>query len=413
MAHIRRWGRSLKTRKLGMERVLRKGRAIYRAVKRDIPKFKKLGFKGKFKKLNILIRRYAITRYKFARFLSRMGPSIFSGAYNLAKRKKIYTVFGITKRIRDVKRSTLKGSIFKGSATKLLHYRFMETKLGRGISLLKNKFLRSYTIDDDLLGYGPIFKITLITDKIFFFNLKRILKCLFFKKNLTLKLRNIENLVPHKLFKWEDALRTAFLVQVKKKHFIRTIFKDFSYLNKVAFLEGDAQLFAKIIINMFEMTKFHRRLINLLKSVFKTLNFFYTHLDFKVRMRGKMQFRRRTRTVFIFQKVVIPLNVLYISTEYGKGYANTPFGVIGIKTWLYYKRVILETPVVLRKNFYLNNSNLFDPTEKLWINRAALYGENFIKFYRSKKSSLFSKLYLGVLKSTASSIRRKLLTKRT
>jgi ribosomal protein S3 len=94
----------------------------------------------------------------------------------------------------------------------------------------------------------------------------------------------------------------------------------------------DAQLFAKIIVNMFEMTKFHRRLIYLLKSVFGTLRRFYKHIDCKVKMKGKMQYKKRTKTIYIFKEVVIPLNRLFITVEYGKAPANTPFGVLGIKT---------------------------------------------------------------------------------
>ena len=108
----------------------------------------------------------------------------------------------------------------------------------------------------------------------------------------------------------------------------------------------DAQLFAKIIINMFEMTKFHRRLIYLLKSVFETLSRFYRHIHCKIKMKGKMQYKKRTKTIYIFKQVVIPLNRLFINVEYGKGPANTPFGVLGIKSWLYYTHFRYDTQIV-------------------------------------------------------------------
>ena len=80
------------------------------------------------------------------------------------------------------------------------------------------------------------------------------------------------------------------------------------------------------------MTKFHRRLIFLLKSVFQTLSRFYLHIICKIKMKGKMQYKKRTKTIYIFKESVIPLNKLFITVEYGKGPANTPFGILGIKT---------------------------------------------------------------------------------
>lgn len=214
---------------------------------------------------------------------------------------------------------------------KNLYYTVKQIKVFKN-KLLKKNLKQFFVEDKGLILIPRNYIYYLNVDRLHMFHLKRFLKCIFLKKNLVLKLRNIEILLPYKVIKWEDALRTAFLLQYKKKHFIRTIFRDFSYLNKIAYIEMDAQLFAKIIINMFEMTKFHRRLIYLLKDVFYTLRKFYKYLICKVKMKGKMQYRRRTKTVYIFKESVIPFNRLFILVDFGKGPANTPFGVLGIKT---------------------------------------------------------------------------------
>jgi hypothetical protein len=65
---------------------------------------------------------------------------------------------------------------------------------------INNKFLKAYNYDIDEQIYSfERFKYALISDKLFFFHLTRLLKCIFFKKKLTLKLRNINNLIPYKI----------------------------------------------------------------------------------------------------------------------------------------------------------------------------------------------------------------------
>jgi hypothetical protein len=93
----------------------------------------------------------------------------------------------------------------------------------------------------------------------------------------------------------------------------------------------DASLFVKIVKNLFEMTKFHKRLIYLLKSLIITLSLYYLHIHCKVKLKGKMQYKKRTKTVILF-KQSMPLNQLNKIIEYSKNYAITPFGVLGIKT---------------------------------------------------------------------------------
>jgi len=93
----------------------------------------------------------------------------------------------------------------------------------------------------------------------------------------------------------------------------------------------------------------------LLKSVFYTLRKFYINIICKVRLKGKMQYKKRTQISYIFKEAVIPLNKLFILVEYGKGSAVTPFGILGIKTWLYYLNAIKKNDVDDNNNFLLNN----------------------------------------------------------
>ena len=329
---LRRWISSLKKRKLYIvNKKIKNGIHRYIARKINYKLLKRLKKTQKLKKLRLLRKRYTLKKKAFIHFIRRRRPLVAPSLLLLTIIKDYAPRFAPRNLLG--KRNVLKN--FKVS--KIYHNSAMHIDMDEEQEKFdNNKFLATYNIEQKSLSFGPAIKFFLISDKMFFFHLKRILKCIFFKKNLDLKLRNIENLIPYKVRKWEDALRTAFLIQFKKKHFIRTIFRDFSYLNKIAYLEMDAQLFAKIIINMFEMTKFHRRLIYLLKSVFETLSKFYKHIHCKIKMKGKMQYKKRTKTIYIFKQVVIPLNRLFINVEYGKGPANTPFGVLGIKTWLYY-----------------------------------------------------------------------------
>lgn len=210
------------------------------------------------------------------------------------------------------------------------------TKFTNNIIFKKKSIKRKKLIENGVFNSCFYKNSTIIIhDKLFLFHLQRILKCIFFKKKLLLKLRNIETLLPYKTYRWDDALRTSYLVQIKKKHFIRTIFRDFVFMQRIAYLEMDAQLFTKMIVNLFEMTKFHRRLIFLLKSIIKILGRFYKHIHCKIKLKGKMQYKRRTKKTYLF-KHSFPVNQLKSIIEYGCGAANTPFGVLSIKTWLYY-----------------------------------------------------------------------------
>ena len=336
--YIRRWLKSLKRRKFGIMRSIDGKFTRYKSIKRDFVYMQTLKTKRKFKSLNKIIKKFRITNIKFIKLVRQVRRKFTFGLMYLLKRKK-YNIFRYSLKnfpynikFKQNNNNSIVVNKFANIHKNLPHYYNIEYLKKTHRKFNNNKYLKAYNIEEDSYKFGLVFKNTLISDKVFFFHLKRLLKCIFFKKNINLKLRNIENLVPYKMFIWEDALRTSFLIQYKKKHFVRTIFKDFSYLNKIAYLEMDAQLFAKIIINMFEMTKFHTRLIYLLKSVFKTLSMYYRYIDCKVKIKGKMQYKRRTKTVYIFKKTVIPLNILDIRVEYGKGPANTPFGVIGIKT---------------------------------------------------------------------------------
>ena len=199
------------------------------------------------------------------------------------------------------------------------------------IDNIRHKYNISVLSEDSVV----LFKEWYICEKIFFFHLSNILKIYYFKKNMILKLRDIHNLKEFKPYTWEDVLRTCYLEQQKKKHFIRTIFRDFIHLHRISYLQMDASLFVKIIKNLFEMTKFHKRLIYLLKSLIITLSLYYLHIHCKVKLKGKMQYKKRTKTVILF-KQSMPLNQLNKIIEYSKNYAITPFGVLGIKTWLYF-----------------------------------------------------------------------------
>lgn len=332
---LRRWLSQLKEKKLYLFKA--KNKPYYVANKVKLNLMHRLKKQGRIKELSLLKKHSKLNKFSFIKFTQRMRPFVYPAVLFLTERKNYTTPF-------VPKNLLLPKKISKNSKVSPFYYNQKEfNNDNEENKISNNKFLSQYTIEEKSFSFGPIIKFSLISDKLFFFHLKRILKCVFFKKNLDLKLRNIENLIPYKVLRWEDALRTAFLIQFKKKHFIRTIFRDFSYLNKIAYLEMDAQLFAKIIINMFEMTKFHRRLIYLLKSVFETLSRFYRHIHCKIKMKGKMQYKKRTKTIYIFKQVVIPLNRLFINVEYGKGPANTPFGVLGIKTWLYYTQFRYDT----------------------------------------------------------------------
>jgi len=103
-------------------------------------------------------------------------------------------------------------------------------------------------------------------------------------------------------------------------------------MQKIAYLEMDAQLFAKLVINLFEMTRFHGKLIKLLKKMMKTIVKFYRHIHCKIKLQGKMQYKKRTKTVYLFKGYSIPVNQLDSIVEFGCGPANTKFGVLGIKT---------------------------------------------------------------------------------
>ena len=201
--------------------------------------------------------------------------------------------------------------------------------------ILVDNIRHKYSISSLSDNSEIFFKEWYICEKIFFFHLSTILKIYYFKKNIILKLRDIHNLKEFKPYSWEDALRTCYIQQQKKKHFIRTLFRDFVHLHRIAYLQMDACLFVKIIKNLFEMTKFHKRLIYLLKSLIITLSLYYLHINCKVQLKGKMQYKRRTKTIILF-KQSMPLNQLNKIIEYSKNHAITPFGIIGIKTWLYF-----------------------------------------------------------------------------
>ena len=56
---------------------------------------------------------------------------------------------------------------------------------------------------------------------------------------------------------------------------------------------------------LFEMTKFHKRLIYLLKSLIITLSLYYLHIHCKVKLKGKMQYKKRTKTVILFKQSIL------------------------------------------------------------------------------------------------------------
>jgi ribosomal protein S3 len=92
----------------------------------------------------------------------------------------------------------------------------------------------------------------------------------------------------------------------------------------------NAQLFCVLIVKLFEITKFHRRLIFLLKAVINTAEKYYKHIICKIKLKGKMQYRKRTKTLYLSNKQ-LPLSTLDSVIEYGKAPAITPFGIVGIK----------------------------------------------------------------------------------
>ncbi len=222
-----------------------------------------------------------------------------------------------------------------------------KNKLFLKINSLKNKFiLNNFFIKKSLkinkkqyFVFKNIHDIYYLNqyqkDKLFLFYIQKYLKLYILKKKVILKIRNIDFLKNHTNDYWDDALREIYLTELKRKHFVRTIFRDFLYIQRISYLEMNAQLFCVLIVKLFEITKFHRRLIFLLKAVINTAEKYYKHIICKIKLKGKMQYRKRTKTLYLSNKQ-LPLSTLDSVIEYGKAPAITPFGIVGIKLWLYY-----------------------------------------------------------------------------
>ena len=256
-------------------------------------------------------------------------------ANNNKKLKYNFNIFSSKNKMNEKKKSKLTNYFINKKYFNLI---FINEKWDiwlENSKILIDNIRHKYNISTLSENSEIFFKEWYICEKIYFFHLTILLKIYYFKKNIILKLRDIHNLKEFKPYIWEDVLRTSYLEQQKKKHFIRTIFRDFVHLHRISYLQMDSFLFSKIIKNLFEMTKFHKRLIHLLKSLIITLSLFYLHINCKVKLKGKMQYKRRTKTVILF-KQSMPLNQLNKIIEYSKNYAITPFGVLGIKTWLYF-----------------------------------------------------------------------------
>jgi hypothetical protein len=125
---------------------------------------------------------------------------------------------------------------------------------------------------------------------------------------------------------------------MRRKYFVRTVFKDFFFMHRIAYVERDAQLFATILVSFFEMTRFHRNLLFLLKSVLHIFKQRYDYIFSKIKLKGRMQNRKRTKKIYLLRDS-IPLNRLYrenTEIEYGQGTAVTFVGALSIKVWLYF-----------------------------------------------------------------------------
>ena len=106
---------------------------------------------------------------------------------------------------------------------------------------------------------------------------------------------------------------------------------DFFFMHRIAYLEKDAQLFVTVLISFLEMTKFHRKLLFVLKSILSIFKFRYRHIFCKIKLKGKMQYRKRTKKLYLARDT-IPLNVLHaIDVEYGQGAAATFYGLLSVK----------------------------------------------------------------------------------
>src|SRR4051794_26720623 len=106
---------------------------------------------------------------------------------------------------------------------------------------------------------------------------------------------------------------------MRRKYFVRTVFMDFFFMHRISFMEKDAQLFVTVLASFLEMTKFHRKILFVLKSILKIFRSRYNHIRCKIKLKGKMQYRRRTKKIFLARDT-IPLNVFYnIQVEYAQG----------------------------------------------------------------------------------------------
>ena len=93
-SYLKNWLKSLKIRKLGIvaTKSSKSGMLIYKAVKKNSNLMAFLRSKKNYKKLNVLINRVKLNRYKFTKFIYNIRRKIFYALVNLSKKKK-YTSY--------------------------------------------------------------------------------------------------------------------------------------------------------------------------------------------------------------------------------------------------------------------------------------------------------------------------------
>ena len=123
----------------------------------------------------------------------------------------------------------------------------------------------------------------------------------------------------------------------KKNQFVQ----DLNIL-KMIFLTKNISLLSTLIAKGVEKTPKHQRYI---KSLNNTLNFFFQNYSglkgYKVQFKGRLNGKERSQKKVI-QGGCIPLNTLKYEIKYDFTKALTPYGICGIKVWLFINNNVIS-----------------------------------------------------------------------